>query len=58
MNEIRQKFHGKEPNEDYFLGNDVKKSRLGCEGGKKIKITLRTCSGEHVLQWPNRAELP
>ena len=37
MNEIRDKFHDKEPNEGFLLGCDVKKSRLrlGSEGKKK-----------------------
>lgn len=34
MNEVRDRLHGKEPNEVCFLGRDVMKSRLSCEGKK------------------------
>lgn len=57
MNEVRDRLHGKEPNEGCFLGRDVMKSRLSCEG-KKMEITLRTGSGKRILKCPVRAELP
>lgn len=57
MNEIRDKFHDKEANDGFLLGCDVKKSRFGSEE-KKIEITLKTASGEYILNWPIKAEFP
>lgn len=36
MNEIRDKFHDKQTNDGFLLGCDVKRSRFGSEGEKKL----------------------
>jgi hypothetical protein len=57
MNKTTHKFHGKEPNEGYFLSSHVKESRHGCKEKKKVNVIVRTHSGEHILKWRIRATL-